>query len=272
MSYRNFIITYNNPQVDVHQALELVKAAGYTYARGQLERGESGTPHLQFTFGGKRSRVAAIQKLFPGCHVEQAKDPFRAWEYCGKDDTRVEGPVEFGVPPARLNVKGSKKERNQMLLEKGAEAAVRDGDIGLMDYAKLKHNIELYKSVTIKLDELPQLDNEWIYGPPGTGKSRMARDQNPDHYDKPLNKWWDDYKGQSCVILDDFSKEHACLGPHLKRWADHYPFTAEVKGGATNLRPAKIVVTSNYAIEEIWQDFDTQTAIRRRFNVINKTF
>lgn len=133
-----------------------------------------------------------------------------------------------------------------MLLEKGAEKAVEDGDIDISQYAKLKHNIDLFKSVTTPIGDLAELDNEWIWGPPGTGKSRGARADNPEHYNKPLNKWWDDYKGQHCVILDDLSKEHACLGPHLKQWADHYPFTAEVKGGATKLRPPKIVVTSNY--------------------------
>jgi len=106
----------------------------------------------------------------------------------------VEGPVEFGVPPAQPYRKGDIKARNLLLLEKGAEAAVKDGDISLMQYAKLKHSIELYNACSVKHSDLNRLDNKWVYGPPGVGKSRKARQDYPNYYDKPLNKWWDDYK------------------------------------------------------------------------------
>lgn len=47
------------------------------------------------------TRLPAAKKLFTeNPHVEVAKSALNAWEYCGKKETRVEGPVEFGVPPA----------------------------------------------------------------------------------------------------------------------------------------------------------------------------
>jgi len=48
----------------------------------------------------------------------------KAYNYCKKEDTRLEGPLEHGVPPAALNVKGDKAERNKLLIEIGAEKAV----------------------------------------------------------------------------------------------------------------------------------------------------
>lgn len=168
-----------------------------------------------------------------------------------------------------MNRKGDMATRNKLLIEKGAEAAVKDGDISIQQYAKLKHNIELFNACVAKHDQLSLLDNKWFYGAPGVGKSRKARRDYPNHYDKPLNKWWDDYKDQDTVILDDFSKDHACLASHLKRWADHYPFTAEVKGGAINIRPTRLVVTSNYHPRDIFQDEVTQQAVLRRFQVIH---
>lgn len=50
-----------------------------------------------------------------------------AWNYCGKEDTRLEGPLEYGVPPAAKNVKGDTAARNKMILEKGEVWAVEEG-------------------------------------------------------------------------------------------------------------------------------------------------
>lgn len=261
----NFLITLNNPTYDIHEFMERVKAAGFTYCRVQLERGEAGTLHLQGVFGGKATRFSVIHKLLPGAHVEAARNPFQSWEYCGKEDTRVEGPVEFGVPPAAKWRKGDTKARNAMLLEKGVVKAVEDGDIPVMQLPKLKLAIDLYNSLAAKPSDLDELDNYWFYGPPGTGKSRGARTRWPGIYNKPLNKWWCDYKGEETILLDDFSKEHKVLGPHLKNWADHYAFVAETKGGGVTIRPKRFVITSNYTPEEIFEDQVTCEAIRRRF-------
>jgi hypothetical protein len=136
-----------------------------------------------------------VKKLLPTAHIEASKSPFKSWEYCGKEDTRVEGPVDFGVPPAALNRAGDKKTQNKMLIAKGASAAVDDGDIHILQLPKLKHAIDLYHSITSKPAELDSLDNYWYYGPPGTGKSSGARRNFPDYFNKPLNKWWCAYTG-----------------------------------------------------------------------------
>jgi len=49
------------------------------------------------------------------------------WEYCGKEDTRIEGPMDFGLPPAARNKAGDLKERNKLILEKGPLWAVEEG-------------------------------------------------------------------------------------------------------------------------------------------------
>lgn len=145
--------------------------------------------------GGKQYRFNAIKKEFPTAHIEAAKDAFKSWEYCGKEDTRVSGPAEYGVPPAQRNVAGNVAARNKMLLDKSPAQAVADGDIPLMQLPKLKLAIDLYHSLATVPTNLDSLDNYWFYGAPGTGKSRGARARWPGIYNKPLNKWWCDYTG-----------------------------------------------------------------------------
>lgn len=48
-----------------------------------------------------------------GVHLESANNSYQSWEYCGKEDSRVDGPWEFGVAPnPRVNVAGDKASRN----------------------------------------------------------------------------------------------------------------------------------------------------------------
>ena len=68
-----------------------------------------------------------MKKKFPTAHVEKAKNAMAAWNYCGKEDTRLEGPLEFGVPPASHAVKGDMKARNKMIVAMGAVKACEEG-------------------------------------------------------------------------------------------------------------------------------------------------
>ena len=74
---------------------------------------------------------------------------------------------------------------------------------------------------------------------------------------KPTNKWWDGYRGQPVVILDDPSvRRFQELEQEIKVWADRYPFIAELKGRSIRANPEWLIVTANYTLEEL-------TGIRR---------
>jgi len=144
---------------------------------------------------------------------------------------------------------------------------VTDGRVNIRDYVKLKQASTLYKLHTNDYSALATLDHEWHYGSTGTGKSRHCRTTYPDAYIKMPNKWWDGYQDEKVVLLEDIQPEHACLGYHFKIWADHYPYTAEIKGTAAKIRPQKIVVTSNYHPRDIWADPNILGPIMRRFRM-----
>lgn len=118
-----------------------------------------------------------------------------ASDYCLKEETRVEGPWEFGLKPARRNVKGDVASQNKRILELGPERCVDEGLIHIKDYLKIKVACNTYRLNTTVPTDHTDTKGIWIWGKPGVGKSRKARDDYPDAYLKPMSKWWDGYTG-----------------------------------------------------------------------------
>lgn len=88
------------------------------------------------------------------------------------------------------------------------------------------------------------------------------------YYDKLLNKWWEGYKGEDNVLIDDIGPE--CIkADHLKRWLDKRKFKAEVKFGSVDIRPKVIIITSNYHPSEIWPKEADHKPILDRVEVIH---
>jgi len=95
------------------------------------------------------------------------------------------------MPKARRNVAGDTKAKNKLLMDKGAEQAVLDGDIPISNYLKVKNNIEaLRASMDQQALDLKEPNSWWFWGPPGSGKSTAARIKCPNAYLKNCNKWW----------------------------------------------------------------------------------
>jgi len=71
------------------------------------------------------------------------------------------------------------------------------------------------------------------------------------------------------VAIEEWSPKNECTGAYLKVWADRYPFTAQIKGGSlTKARPIKLIVLSNYTIEDCFPDARDYEPLLRRFTVI----
>lgn len=281
---RDWCFTLNNySEVDI-QRVQQIECKYLVYGK---EVGANGTPHLQGYIYFKNQRAfKGVKSLFPSTvHLEAAiacaekniqyckkgEQPKAEWEHDG-----IKG-LNYGLN-ADVFEKGDKpktqKEKGDGEVERYEEAkrAAMDGkledipgDIFIRCYNSL---VRIKKDYMEKPKDLDDVCGVWIYGPAGIGKSRKAREDFPGSYDKMCNKWWDGYQGEQYAVIDDFGKDHNILGHHLKRWADRYSFIAENKGGAVNIRPKNIVVTSQYSIEQIWEDQETRDALNRRFKVI----
>ncbi len=257
MKCRNWLLTLNNPgDLDLTQEylerIHLQMKARYT--TGQLEKGEEGTPHIQFFMNFVNpTRPGSFKKFDTRIHYEPVtRTPDIASGYCMKADTRLEGPFEFGVKPVRRNNKVDWKE----VLDNA-----KNGNIdAIPDDIIIKHygNLKRIQKDHMSFQDAPDLRGIWIYGQSGVGKSQYARAHYPDHYPKLCNKWWDGYQGQTNVIMDDFGKEHKCLGQQLKIWSDRYGCPLEIKGGSMPSAHVNFIVTSQYSIEDIfWEDKPT---------------
>lgn len=143
----------------------------------------------------------------------------------------------------------------------------------IVQYTKMKKNLESYWADASILDFKSKRLCYWIYGPPGIGKSYSIRNTFNNIYIKESNKWWDGYINEKIVLIDDF--DSPTLSHYIKIWADNYKFIGEIKGGVVDCMYNVLFITSNYTIEEIFYDKNNKNsfllinAIKRRFDVIN---
>lgn len=232
---------------------------------------DTGREHGQgFVCFRNRQRFSGAKRLVGlRAHIEPARGTVREnRDYCSKDGNFV----EWGSAPKEPSVQGAegtKRKWNQIY------ESAKDGNLEAIPREILVKHYSSLKRICFDNahKEVRTLDHNtpaglWIHGPPGVGKSLWARNNCKSLFEKQINKWWDGYSKQDVVLLDDFDHVHKCLGHHLKRWADVYPFNAEVKGGAMTIRPRGIIVTSNYAPHDIFDDVSMQEAINRRFKIV----
>lgn len=275
-SYRNFVFTLNNytdEEVDVICALG--EHTKYLIFSKEVAP-STGTPHLQgyLVWKQKSTFRTTVRRLGGRAHVAVAKgNAVQNEQYVRKtrecDETPNEEVYEYGTRPMTSQEKGqSEKDRYgqaKMLAVEGKLDDI-DPDIYIRHYSTLK-KIRDDHILDRDLEDILSLDHEWFWGESGSGKSFTARNRYPDAFLKGCNKWWDGYRGQDVVLIEDFDKKHDVLCHHMKIWADRYPFPAEVKGSSIKIRPLKIIVTSNYHPESIWQDPSDLEPILRRFKM-----
>ncbi len=263
--------TINNPELFMIPQRD--QFTGYDYIIMGTEFGHLGTRHFQgFIMFTDRKYLTGVKKQHATAHWEIMRgNSEQARDYCKKEETYVQdGDWYFADSETRGGGK-LKRDYNRLidLSEEHDFKTIREEmpDTYWNHYHTM-HRIAADNPKKIK--DLKKTDNEWIWGKPGVGKSYLARDENVDFYDKGLNKWWTGYKNESAVIVDDVDLSHATwIGAFLKRWGDRYSFPADVHGSRVDIRPQRIIVTSNYSIEQMFPDEALQVAIKRRFRSRN---
>lgn len=154
-----------------------------------------------------------------------------------------------------------------MVFKNAKEGKLEDipADILIRNYNSLKR---------INVDYMTNIPRDVImakcfWGDSGSGKTRKAWEEATiEAYIKnPNTKWWDGYRGQHNVIIDEFTGRIDIS--YLLTWFDRYPCTVEVKGYSVGLKAINFWITSNLSPDEWYPDAkdEQKSALRRRLNI-----
>lgn len=237
----------------------------YQYLVYGFEVGADGTRHIQGYIHYKQNqRFSKAKKDLPRAHIECRKgSPQQAADYCKKDGNFIEDGT-LPLPKGEAS-----KQTWTTILQKaklGEYEWIQDNYPKV--WINLSNRLESLRSPkTVVLEG--DLTHEWWVGETGTGKSRLLWELYPNHYQKDTNKWWCGYKDQPIVAIEEWSPKNECTGSQLKIWADRYPFSGQIKGGTLQrIRPEKIIILSNYEIEDCFTDSKDRDPLMRRFTVL----
>lgn len=265
MQGKNWCYTINNYLFEDEEKVQRIDCKYNIYGR---EVGLSGTPHLQgYVVFKTNKRFETAKKIFPhGTHLEKAKGSSpQNIEYCSKSaDIWTYG--EAPMTQAQKGECNAKRYREAFIAAKEGRLDDIPEDMRTRHYSTYK---AIMKDHYVAPPDLERLPGVWIYGPAGAGKSRKARQDYPGSYLKNAkNKWFDGYQNEESMIIDDFDKYMVSQAYDLKIWGDRYAFPAETKGGQIIIRPKIVIVTSQYHPDQIWDDEETRTAIKRRYLLV----
>lgn len=223
----------------------------------------------------KSQRYAAVKKMCGDdtAHVEAANGTAdHNKRYCGKSESRVEGPWEFGEPKTQGQRTDLKKLAKQVIdINKPLVDTMLDNPEMTIKYPR---GIQTLRNAAMLKAGREQRNIEVfvIIGEPGLGKTRTIFDKyKPEEIYKLNNStqtiWFDHYDGEHVLLIDDFKGWIPYT--YLLNLLDRYPVSLPVKGGHTYALWKTVYITSNYYINE-WYDgtkYDMNALDRRITNV-----
>lgn len=242
-----FCFTLNNPG-DFRPTYD---AAHMAYMIFSLEKGESGTPHLQgyVRFKNRKSFNSAKNYISAECHIEAAKgSEEQNHDYCTKDP--LAPPVEYGTYEPANGAKGQ-GARNDLTV---ALDKIKQGipkEKVFMDHPGLvvKYPSGMEKAAEILMGPVPnqrQVHNTVLWGPTGTGKSHRVHTTFPDAYYATTGVGtFDRYSGESIVVLDEFEPMNVLI-TDLLQWMDKWKCQIKCRYANKYARWNHLVIMCNF--------------------------
>ena len=183
-------------------------------------------------------------------------------------------PLVFGCNISENKEKGIRKIIIEKLLQgENLNEVILEYPQEIFNYSNYKKNMNLFNLDKNKPNKIINRVCFWLYGPSGVGKSYLVRNTFENIYEKSNNIWWDGYNNEKVVLIDDFDRTCIKLSYYLKIWGDNYRFNGEIKGSIIQPIYNKLIITSNYTIEELFYNSDCPdkeliNALKRRYEEI----
>jgi hypothetical protein len=185
---------------------------------GQLEAGhETQHKHFQIYVEAPNAlRFSTIKKHVPDAHIEPRKGTQKqAFDYCSKEDTRLEGPYFHGIDDSTIsqNNGGSRTDLKELaeLITNGTsvDELLLDPDYSAslsrcMNWARSLEHVVFTQNMKIYKTQDRQITVHYIWGEPGIGKTYSIKTQD-DVFEPSYEGKWDGYSGQDSVLFDEFS-------------------------------------------------------------------
>lgn len=276
---RHWLITDNNPSAEKERTWELFADEHCEHFRGQEECGDqTGRRHYQIYLCLKqKKRFQFIQTAIgdPTIHCEVSKLPKKAWIYCGKSDTRVDGgwTCQRGDGPTGGGHRSDLHGLRQAIETGGMENAFEQDFESAVKYSR---GLQLYEQVYLNKHRRTFKTRVWVFtGPPGCGKSSLAKSIGKFlgyemHIKLCSEKWFDNYKPlqQEAMLIDDFTG--TLPWSQLLAITDRDPCYIEVKGQTLPYLVKDLFITSNLHPTHWYTEERGRTyqALRRRIDFL----
>lgn len=219
--------------------------------------------YIQFSSPQRMARVKRI--VSKSTHIERSKGSSQQnVEYCSKEQTRLEGPWQWGQVTSQGMRRDLKTLVEQVQQNKSNLEIYEENPVGFVKWKKYighARNMELAK----RSAKFRTVETIVLYGDAGTGKTRYAMEREKSIYivpDPEGNRvWFDGYEGQEAILIDDFYgwiKYH-----YLLRILDGYQIRLQTKGGFVHGCWNRVYITSNKHPRE-WYKIGFTAALKRR--------
>lgn len=292
---RHWIFVRNNYTDDDEHAVFALALEAEAVVCGKEVGEERHTPHLQGAVSFKEQKSGKqLQQMLPGFehepkskkslfssfygYCEKGEQPKSEWESHGiKGPNYGKNADVFSVGMRSIDRGDAQKQfwRDQLEAVRKRKFDDLEPKVAALNLRHLEHAVSVereWKAVLTPLTGSPQSYCEWHYGVPLSGKSHYwERFPGAFHWNKEAG--WNKYKGQDVVVFDDVDAESCPSAYQVKTWANPMPFSVKVLYEVLEIRPKRLIFTSNDTIRDCWPRAKPlhYEALLRRFTVYEYT-
>lgn len=276
--FRNVAFTLNNyTEEEIKSLKECDKFSFIIFGKEVCPT--TGTPHLQGYVELKdQMRLSGLKKINNRAHWFERYENATAEDnivYCSKanDVYRAGEPKKQGertdLKKISKAIYEGKMDRESLAIEDPAVYARYYKAWETCDYLRMRKSERRWQTVGL-----------WIGGLPGTGKSHLCFDDlcgnvpiEQRYVWQGKNGWWDGYKGQPIIIINDihtYQIEYDVILNVVDKW----PYNVPIRGKeAVPLLARLVICTSPLKLEDMrfdrqFHDEDSQGQVMRRFTQI----